>query len=150
MEVKAVYLKCSIIICPQNLCSHDHIFQITNICVFNIDQNNRVCVCVCVVIIPLVVSVQYHLVNSSTEGILACQQSLSVCLSVTHSHVDTHFLCHTHTQHHVSCDCRAVLFSGGEKEKCSVVDVTAVSQSFFLLSTLLSLSLTYTLHQFLL
>ena len=43
------------------------------------------CMCGCVVIIPLVVSVQCHLVNSSTEGILACQQSLSMCHTHTHT-----------------------------------------------------------------
>ena len=39
------------------------------------------CVSMCVVIIPLVVSVQCHLVNSSTEDDLVSQQSLCASLS---------------------------------------------------------------------
>lgn len=79
----------------------------------------------------MLVFVQCHLVNFSTEGNLACKLCVRVCgcvcvciahsqtsnntLTCIHTHTHTLFLYSTHT-HHVSCDCRAVLFSEGKRK----------------------------------
>ena len=65
-----------------------------------------------------------------------------VCVSLSHSHthIDTHFLIWTHTDitNHVSCDCRAALFSEGEKshflllsDVCSLYVCSHMLHNFF-------------------